>query len=210
MWLAIGSFWQEFFMFERPLPRTINFIYGPRIGGISVNTYIYSLIILISLSLVVFYWVKFNDPGKLLNIIPLKIIMICLVFWLLLDARTAIDQLRSAIIDHQIFGGKSLEERQALSTNGGFRDFYYYLKFCGEKIPAGSKYSLVVPPNAIYFIDKSRYYLYPTCEDTGEARYVLVYDPQREIKASDMPGRGFKRYADYGSNRYVLKRASAL
>lgn len=206
----ISSGWQEFFTFERPLPRTINFIYGPKINGISVNIYIYSLIILISLLLIVIYWIKFNDPGKLLNIIPSKIIMICFIFWLLLDARTAIDQLRSVIINHQTFGGKSLEEKQALSTNGGFYDFYYFLKFCGEKIPSGSTYSLVVPSHAIYFIEKSRYYLYPTYESTLEAGYVLVYDPQRMLKENEIPKNGLKKFADYGNNRYVLKRTAGL
>jgi len=210
MWAAIRSSWQEFFTFERPAPRTVNFIYGPKINGISVNTYIYSLIFLISLLLILFYWIKLNDLGKLLNITPLKIIMICFIFWLLLDARTAVDQLRSAIIDHQTFGGKSFEEKQALSTSGSFNDFYYYLRFCGEKIPHGSTYSLVVGPSAIYFIDKSRYYLYPTYEDTMEAEYVLVYDPQKTLKADEIPGKGFKKFADFGENQYILKKVSGI
>lgn len=208
--LKFAVFWKEFFAFEKPLPRTINFIYGPRINGISVNAYIYLLIILISLLLIVVYWVKFNEPGKLLNVISSKMIIVCFIFWLLLDARTALDQFRSAVVDHQTFGGKSLEEKQALSTNGSYYDFYHYLRFCGEKIPSGSSYSIIVPPNAVYFTDKARYYLYPTYEDTKEAEYMLVYDPQRTIKTDDIPRKEFKRYADFGNDRYILKRAAGL
>ena len=210
IWLTARIFWQEFFTFERPLPRTINFIYGPRINGISINTYIYSLILFISLAMIAFYWNKLGGPGKLLTILPSKIIMICFIFWLLLDARTAIDQFRSAVIDRQTFGGKSLEEKQALSTNGVYYDFYHYLKFCGEKIPSGSRYSLIVPPNSTYFLEKSRYYLYPTYENTMEAEYVLVYDPQKTIKSDEIPGKGYNKYADLGNNRYILKRAAGL
>jgi len=207
IWLTSRSFWQDFFVFEKPLPRTINFIYGPRINGISVNVYIYWSMILISLAAVIVYWSRSGEPAAMLKLMPSKIIIICFIFWLLLDARSAVDQIRSAVIDWQTFGGKTLQEKQALSTGGGFYDFYHFLKYCGEKIPSGSKYSLVVPPNAIYFIDKSRYYLYPTYENTTEAQYVLVYDPQKDIKTSDLPGGGFKRYTDYGNNRYILKRS---
>ncbi len=209
-WLATRSFWQEFFTLERPRPGTINFMYAPKINGIPVNTYIYSLLILISLSLIVIYWIKVDHPGKLLKIIPPKMIMVCLVFWLLLDARTAFDQFRSGIIDYQTFGGKSLEEKQALSTNEGYYDFYYFLKFCRENIPAGSTYSLVIPPSDVYFGEKSRYYLYPTYESTIEAGYVLVYDPQKTVKADEIPRRGYSKYADFGKNRYILKRAAAI
>jgi hypothetical protein len=210
IWLSARSFWKEFFTFARPLPGTINYMYAPKVNGTPVNTYVYWLLILISISLIFIYWFKADHPAKLFKILPPKVIMVCLAFWLLLDARTALDQFRSAIIDYQTFGGKSLEEKQALSTNEGYYDFYYFLKFCGEKIPSGSSYSLVIPSNAVYFGEKSRYYLYPTYETTIEAGYVLVYDPQRTLKANEIPGKGYNKYADFGKNRYILKRSASI
>jgi hypothetical protein len=209
VWLAAKSILQEFFTFARPMPGTINYMYAPKINGTPVNTYIYSLLFILSLILIFVYWFKIKDPGKLLKVLPAKIIIACLVFWLLLDARNAFDQFRSAILDSQTFGGKSLEGKQALSTGEGYYDFYYFLKFCGEKIPSGSSYSLVVPPNDVYFGEKSRYYLYPTYQTTIEAGYVVVYDPQKALKASDIPGKGYAKFADFGKNRYILKRAAA-
>jgi hypothetical protein len=209
IWLQARSLWQEFFTLERPRPGTINYIYAPKINGTPVNTYIYSLLILIALSLIVFYWFRTDKPGKLLKILPPKVIVFCLVFWLLLDARAAFDQLRSAVIDQQTFGGKSLEEKQALSTSEGYYDFYYFLKFCGDKVPSGSTYSLVIPSSAVYFGEKARYYLYPTYESTVESGYVLVYDPQRTVKAEQIPRKGYGKFADYGKNCYILKRTSS-
>jgi len=207
---SVGTFWQEFFTFERPAPRTINFIYGPRINGISVNVYVYWLMIAMAALIISFYWLKHNDIKDVIAVAPTKLLLLCLTFWVLLDARTIFDQLRTGITDYQIFAGKSLEEKQALSTNASYYDFYYYLKSCGEKVPSGSSYSLVVPSGFFYFIDKSRYFLYPTYERTIEAQYVLVYDPQNMVKAQDIPAKDHKKYADFGNNRYILKRTVIL
>ncbi|MFC1559930.1 hypothetical protein ACFLZ2_02210 [Candidatus Margulisiibacteriota bacterium] len=208
--LKVRSIWQQIFKFEKPVPRTINIMYGPKIGRTSINSYLYSLIILISLSLIVFYGLKFKDLNRTLNFVIPKILIICFAFWMLLDARTAVEQIRAASIDHKTFGGKNYEEKQALSTYGHYRDFYYFLKFCSSNIPAGSNYVLTVPEGYYYYGEKSKYYLYPIYLKEEKPEYIILYDPQGQLERKDAMPPGYSEYAKAGQGKYILKRSANL
>ena len=204
--IKMASIWQEILKFEKPLPRTINFIYGPKIGGKLINGYIYFLIIITSTAFIIFYAIKFKDlPEVINNSIP-KILIVCFAFWILLDIRTALEQIRMSILNYQTFGGKSLEEKQALSTYGNYYDFYYFLKEVSKIIPAESNYSLIVPKHYVYYSEKARYYLYPIYENKINPEFIIVYDPQIILKEADIPNNKYKHYSNINNNGYILKR----
>ncbi len=177
------SAWQEFFTFERPALRSVNFIYGPKINGQSVNLYIYFIIL-------VFLILTFKLGPK-------KIILICLFFWCVLDLRAMLDQARTVKLDLAEFAGKSLDDKRAQTTLG---DFYGFLKFAEAKLPYGAGFDLACPPN-YYYLPKANYYLYPTHYDKN-ANYVLVYDPQNTLNYHKT---GYKLFAAHKTGELILK-----
>jgi len=213
IFIMTSVFWQEFLAFERPIPRTINVIFGPKINGVAINVYIYYSILFLSLLYLIFFSIKLKNIKAILNIIIPRIIVICFVFWILLDARILVDQIRFAILNYQIFGGNNFEEKQALSTFQYYRDFYYFLKICKQKLPERALYSLVVPDGYIYFDIKARYYLYPICEIRASDEtpdYVIVYDPQKLLKGKDVVPKGYKIYTKCNEAGYIVKRSGSI
>lgn len=194
----IKSGWREFWFFEAPQLRTVNFIYGPKINGISVNAYIYWLVILLSAGLASYaYYKKLPWQTTARNSM-----IIVLFFWIALDCRILLDQAKAVAIDFQTFYGKSLDEKRGLTTLG---NFYNFIKFAGSKLPEGSGFNLLYPPN-YYYLEKANYYLYPTHYDKT-AKYVLVYDPNRTLneQAGDYLKKGFKLFAALKEGEYILK-----
>lgn len=191
----IKSGWREFLIFEIPQARTVNFIYGPKINGASANLYLYWLVILLTAPYAAYLlWQKKAKLSPALVARPM--IMLCLFFWIALDSRILLDQARTVALDWQIFHGKSLDEKRALTTLG---DFYSFLKFAAAKLPPGSGFDLVHPPY-YYYREKANYYLYPTHYDKN-SRYILVYDPNR---AQAIPNS--KPFAAFKEGEYILTR----
>lgn len=199
----IRSGWREFFVFEVPQLRTVNFIYGPKIYGNSVNLFIYCLIILMSILIMIYEFIKSRDVHISFKMGSREIIIICLFFWMALDLRILIDQARTTVLDVQTFYGKSLDEKRALVTLG---DYYGFLKFAGSKLPGGSGFNLLHPPR-YYYLDKANYYLYPTHFDKN-ADYLIVYDPGGILndQVSDYFKKGFKLFATYKEGEFILKK----
>lgn len=188
---GIKSGWREFFMFEVPQLRTVNFIYGPKINGRSVNFYIYLLIIAFSVIAVAF------------KIGVKKIIIVCLFFWVALDLRILIDQARTVRLDVQTFYGKSLEEKRAAATLG---DFYSFLKFADKNLPKGTGFNLL-HPSGYYYLEKANYYLYPTHYEP-ESEYIIVYNPNKtlEVQVNSYLKKGYKVFATYKEGEFILKK----
>lgn len=199
----IKSGWREFFIFETPQLRTVNFIYGPKINAISVNLYIYGLIIILAVFIMSYEFIKSHNINMSLETGAKKIIVICLFFWIALDFRILIDQARTAFLDAQTFYGKNLDEKRALITLG---DYYGFLKFAELKLPEGSSFKLLNPPY-YYYLGKANYYLYPIRFDE-KADHILVYDPDRILgnQVSDYFKKGYKLFATYKEGEYILKK----
>jgi hypothetical protein len=190
-WTGFKSGWREFLVFEVPVPRTVNFIYGPKINGLSVNTYLYWLIILGSAGIAAYtYYKKLPWQTAARNIM-----IVTLICWGALDLRQLLDQGRTVALDWQTYGGKSLEEKQAATCLG---DLYGFLKFAAANIPTGEGFNFVHPPQYYYFSEKANYYLYPTHYDQN-GRYVLVYDPNRTEKVPSG-----KLLATHKEGEYIL------
>ena len=210
LWTMSRVRWQEFFTFERPMPRTINVIFGPKLNGISINVYIYYLIFSSSFLYLIYFSIKLRDFKSIMNSLIPKILLACFFFWVLLDVRILMDQIRYSVLNYQIFAGKSLEEKQALSTFQYYRDFYYFLKICKTKLPERALYSLVVPDGYTYFDIKARYYLYPICEIRRPDEvpdYIIVYDPQKMLNGKDVIPKGYKLFAICNEAGYIVKRS---
>uniref|UniRef100_A0A7V3J954 Uncharacterized protein n=1 Tax=candidate division CPR3 bacterium TaxID=2268181 RepID=A0A7V3J954_UNCC3 len=198
----IISGWREFFAYETPQLRTVNFIYGPKINGRSVNLYIYWLVILISTALI-FYEFFINKKVNWARVFK-SIVVVCLFFWIVLDLRILLDQLKTAVSDWHIFAGKSLEEKRAATTLG---DFYNFLRFASTNLPLGSAFYLI-HPSYYYYKEKANYYLYPTYFDDKNFAQVLVYDPNhtQEKEVNDFLNKGYKVVATFKSGEYILKK----
>jgi len=203
IWLMARSFWQEFFTFEVPQLRTFNFIYGPKINGITVNIYIYCLMAALFALVLANELIRSRDPSKAFNNNSKIMIITCLIFWMALDLRYMFDQARSVILDTQTFCGKSLKEKQALTTLG---DFYGFLSFADPKIPEGSSFNILHPPN-YYFMEKAKYYLYPKYFNE-RSNYVLVYDPNRSLE-NETDGylkKGYRVLSIYKEGEFIIKK----
>jgi len=203
MWLMGQAFWQEFFTFEVPQLRTVNFMYGPKINGVTVNIYIYYLIALLSMLVIAYGYVRSKDLGVAISDGSKKMIVICLFFWVILDLRMMLDQTRSVILDAQTFYGKSLEEKQALTTPG---DFYGFLSLADSKLPNGSSFN-ILSPSYYYFKEKAVYYLYPRHIDDNAA-YVLVYNPDRsqDKTINEYVKKGYRKSSVFKEGEFILKK----
>lgn len=201
--LKTSVLWQEFFSFEMPQLRSVNFIYGPKINKLSVNLFIYFLIAALSVIIFSIEFIRSRDFGITLSKSSKKIIIACLVFWMLLDMRIMFDQIRTAILDTQLFFGKTLDTKRALTTLG---DFYGFVSFSNSKMPSGSSFNLIAPTN-YYFREKSVYYLYPIFYDDN-AEYILVYNPDGSLGNSigDKIKIGYKVYATYKEGEFILRK----
>jgi len=197
------AFWQEFFTFEVPQLRTVNFMYGPKINGVTVNIYIYYLIVSLSMLVIAYEYIRSRDFGMTISNGSRKIIVICLFFWVILDLRVMLDQARSVILDTQTFYGKSLKEKQALTTLG---DFYGFLSFADSKIPNGSSFN-ILSPSYYYFKEKAVYYLYPRHIDDNAA-YVLAYNPDRsqDKTINEYVKKGYRMSSMFKEGEIILKR----
>jgi len=209
-WLIAKASWQEFFTFERPVPRTINVIFGPQINGGSINIYIYYAIFMLSLLYLGYALFQVRNFMIAFNRVIPAMILLCFIFWVTLDARLLLDQVRYAVLNYQIFGGKSLSDKQALSTFQNFYDYYYFLDFCRSKLPERASYSLLVPDEYTYYDVKARYYLYPVHQvmsPGAKSDYIIVYGPQQLFKGKDLYPKGFKLFTKYKDEGYILKRS---
>ena len=197
----------EFMQYERPVPRTINVIFGPQINGVPINAIIYHAILFFSfMGLLTLIFKRYNIDA-LLNGLIKYIVVICFFFWMLLDARILIDQIRFAEMNYQIFWGKSFKEKQALSTFQTFRDFYYFLDVCRAKLPYRALCSLLVPDGYVYYNVKACYYLYP-CKMVNLDNipdYIIVYDPQKLLAGKDVVPKGYQMFAKCGEAGYIVK-----
>ncbi len=197
------SGWQEFFAFEAYQLRTVNFIYGPKLYGRSVNLYIYYLIIFLSIFFIARNFIKSRNLNLAIKTSAKNIVIICLVFWIILDLRILIDQARTVTADTKTFSGKSLEEKRAIITLGGF---YKFIKFAQLKLPEGAGFSLL-HPQGYYYVSKANYYLYPRHHEE-KADYILVYNPTRSLdkQINDYLSKGYKRFATHKKGEFILKK----
>lgn len=195
----LKSGWREFFVFEAPQLRSVNFIYGPKVNGVSMNLYLYYLAIISAAFILLSAFIKSQNIAVALKLGAKKTIIICLFLWLALDARILLDQARTVRLDFQTFYGKSLEEKRAAITLG---DYYDFLKFADAKIPRGSGFNLLFLPQ-YYYLEKANYYLYPTHYDK-KGDYVLVYNA--DDQAADYIKAGYKILAVYKKGEYILKK----
>jgi hypothetical protein len=197
------TFWQEFFTFEVPQMKTVNFIYGPKINGTMVNLYVYYLIAVLFTIVLAYELINSKDFLRALNNSSKRVIIICLVFWIALDFRFMIDQARSMILDVQTFYGKSLEEKRALTTLG---DYYGFLSFADSRLPEGSSFN-ILHPSYYYFVEKARYYLYPKYFNE-KSDYVLVYDPNKTLgdDVKQYLKKDYKTFSIYKEGEFILKK----
>lgn len=202
-----GIFWcgfDDLFSLETLKASTVNFIYGPKIFGLSVNAIIYILIIIYFIYLMRIAlargWPGFDAFKNALPDISKKALIAVFSLWVLLDLRIDFDYLRIAYADWLTFAGKSLDEKHAIVTVG---DYYQFLQFCDKVLPERSRISFSSADSYIY--EKGAYYLYPHLYDRfnlgkRDADYLIVYNQVLS------PSSSYEVFAKFAEDKYILKR----
>jgi len=182
-------FWQGFFRLEKLKASTVNFIYGPKIGQLSVNLYIY-LLVAAAFAFFAFKIGIMSNPAEVFK----KTLIVVFALWLILDLRIVFDHLRNGYLDWMQFAGKDLDGKRAAATLG---DYYEFLEFCNEKLPPRSK--IEFSSHSPYLFEKGQYYLYSHLR-SDDPDYLLVYAEAVKESAS------WEVFARFDESSYILKR----
>ena len=120
-------------------------------------------------------------------------IIVAIILAALLEARLWFDYAKTARLDLNNLWGKTLDEKRALTTGGGFYDF---ILFCNKVLPERVDVALIAP--APYPKTKGAYYLYPH-RVLDQADYLLVYD--------GTAGRqNYSLFAKFNDQAYILRK----
>lgn len=201
-WTNSQAGWQEFFAFEAPQLRTVNFIYGPKINGTSVNLYLYGLILLSALWLLAYFYFRPKKKRLTWPAWSYRVVLICLVFWFSLDLRQLVDQARIIRLDFQSFWGQDLESKRRTVA---FGDFYDFVRFASTQLPPGSTYTLLHQP-AYYFQERAQYFLYP-CKHSQQGQFLLVYDPAGTLgpRIKELTSQGYRLLTSYKKGAAIYR-----
>ncbi|NQU16565.1 MAG: hypothetical protein HQ564_00750 [Candidatus Saganbacteria bacterium] len=161
---------------------TINNIPNSSFLGKPITFYIY-VFLFISIFVLL---IKRKDPGS-------KIVSILFVFWILLAINSEYNNINIIRSDWHLLG-KTLEQKQALTTDPAF---YAFLTFCKEKLPPKSKIKFLTA--AGYFDSKGAYYLFPHLI-SDEPDYLLIYKKSPELDSTK-----YTLYSKYKEGEYILK-----
>ncbi|MEA3493992.1 MAG: hypothetical protein U9R38_06365 [Candidatus Margulisiibacteriota bacterium] len=199
----IISGWQEFW---GPRGRvetgsTINTMQSSNLYGRSVFVYIYWTLFFIFIGLItwkIIVTIKNNKNLDLLELLPevgKKLVIAIIIIWALLEANTLSNNWNSTKQDF-ILIGKNINEKRTIINTG---DFYPFIQFCKENIPADSTFDSRIPP--FYNDIKATYYLYPIKHEKG-GEFLVIYDKQfeNELLKTYTPWKKFRNGA------YILRK----
>jgi hypothetical protein len=195
LFTGIKSGWGEFFRYETIKARTVNIIKGPQLNGRPINFYLYILLLLVF----VLAWLNGLRQAKKQALLATArqalytTLIAAIVLAALLEVRLWGDYAQTARLDFNSLWGKTLDEKRALTTGGGFYDF---MLFCHKALPARVDVSLIAPDP--YPKNKGSYYLYPH-RVVDQAEYLLVYDGNAETK-------GYSPFAKLNERAYILRK----
>ena len=141
------------------------------------------------------FWSKY---GTAFNRAVKKIFVCVVVLWAALEFSSLYTDWLNLRNDLPLIG-KDLEQKRAMVNTG---DFYPFIRFCEEKLPAGAAYDTSIPP--VYNDIKAVYYLYPH-ENVKGADYLIVYDQEISPEAR----RAYAPFAVFRPNALIMKRVKS-
>jgi putative flippase GtrA len=206
--------WQEFLGVKgrEVVGYTINTMPSVRLFGREIFIYIYWLVGLLAVALLaVELWPLWRRPEKkktkgkekskfepAFNRALKKLFIFVIAVWFVLELSSLYTDWLNLRNDLPLFG-QELEQKRAMVNTG---DFYPFIRFCEEKLPAGAAYDMRIP--AMYNDVKAIYYLYPH-ENTTEADYLVVYDKEVEPDVR----RVYEPFAVFRPNAFIMKRVGS-
>lgn len=202
----IRSGWREFWSPRGRLVigSTINTIQSSNLFGRSIYVYIYWLIGLLITGYLAYqlYLISKEKKKHPFSAVWLKTgkfaFFLIVVFWLLLEASSLVNNWLALKSDWKYFG-KTYREKLVLGNTG---DFYPFIEFCEANIPQNAKFDVRIPP--FYNDIKAKYYLYPREFTTVEAEFLVVYNqPVEPVTLSRY--RIFKTFRD---KAFIMKAAA--
>lgn len=201
----IQSGWQEFWgpQGREIIGSTINTIQSSDLFGRSIFIYIYWILGLFALGVLAWAtntWLALKKKPSFNEVLVRSgqnIFMGLVVFWVLLELSSLINDWRQVRHDWK-YVGKNYEEKLSLANTG---DFYRFIQFCESNLPTDAKFDLRIPP--FYDDIKARYYLYPRQVTTVEADFFVVYDLDIEKEAAHR----YRPWKTFREKAYILRRA---
>jgi hypothetical protein len=198
----LASGWQEFWgpRGRLVIGSTINTMQSSNLFGRSIFFYIYWITGIILMGFVL-WEIKNILPHKkkpAFNEFLLKIgkaaFLLIIIFWIMVELNTLSNNWQYLKEDSKLLG-KSLDEKRTIVNPG---DFYSFILFCKEHLPAGARFDYRMLP--IYGDIKARYYLYPR-EHEKEAKFLLVYD-REVVKELDK----YEMWKKFREGAFILRR----
>lgn len=176
------SGWNDFWTFDSFRPYSINLLYGPKIGGISVNGIFYTFFIL--LSIIVIFVLFFRGKE---NKILLVICVIGSILWILYDIRMTMELNGYYVKDYKEYVSKESGARN-FRDRGDFYDFMNFTqKTLGEVNTGNKKTVSFLTDNEWPFYGSATYFLLPyTLEkNKKEADISVFYGYKNAIVTGD-------------------------
>lgn len=174
---GISNGWNEFWTFDSFRPYSINLLYGPKIGGVSVNGTFYTLFIL--LSIIAIFILFFRGKEKK---IALVLCIIGGILWILYDIRMTLELNGYYLKDYkehisQESGARSFRDR------GDFYDFMDFTeKTLHEANPLNNKTISFFTDSEWPFYGSATYFLLPyTLEKSKKEADISIFYGYKDI-----------------------------
>ena len=214
--------WQEFLGVKgrEVVGYTINTMPSPMLFGREIFIYIYWLVALASVVLLALeLWPAWRQPEKpkakgkekkgtappvwskyepAFNRAVKKIVILVIALWAALELSSLYTDWLNLRSDLPLVG-QGLEQKRTLVNTG---DFYPFIRFCEEKLPAGAAFDMRIPP--LYNDAKAIYYLIPHA-NVKDADYLIVYDQEVEPAVR----RAYEPFAVFRTNALIMKKVKS-
>lgn len=184
---------------------TINVISASSLFGRPIHYYFYWFIFIFFIFCLAYFFYKTQSLSETWKKSAKSTMIFIFCLWFFLSLNGMYNDISNLAKDFSLYDFKALEKKQGLSTG---EEFYDYIKFCKEKIPADSIVILYHDDHLGPIGLKGRYYLYPLkiFKKSGpnfEHDYMLCYFPPDD-KYLKSPN--YQLFETLTQDKYILKR----
>ena len=204
----IASGWQEFWgpNGRVVIGSTINLIPSSAIFGISINVYLYGLIVFFFLVLFTIALIqsskKYNQMMPILAETAKKTLIFSLLLWVVLALNSNYNYFNIFKIDYSKYSGKNIEEKRSIAYG---KELYDFLAFCKTALPKGPVTFGVLSTKYAPEL-QARIYLIPHAYSTGPMKdipYFLVFYPSPD-QAQTL--KNYAVFARMNANAYIARK----
>jgi hypothetical protein len=200
----IKSGWREFWgpNSRLILGSTVNDMKATRLYGVPINWYLYVIVLLSSVLIFGYSFLKTKDLALSWQNCGKAAVIVAIASWGFLEFSNSISQYYQLKSDFLRFGFKSLEEKRAILVG---KDFYDFLGFCRENIPARSTVKVIsADPNKDFYSERAKYFLYPLNFFSKDPECIIVINYDKSLKRVLVEYPNFRLLKKYNEGAYIL------